>query len=301
MQSSSKEFVKLFRIADHYISINTPSQDFDIDLLLPSFKPFEINENAGASFLFKLEINDTLKPNLKRELVRECETGNGYTVVYQLEGGGYQYIIKDINRRNCCLLETNQNFSDCVCTIVGDSSMMAFGLNNALMLIYAFAGSFYDTLLIHASCPMISGYAYPFIAKSGTGKSTHSSLWLKNIPNTELLNDDNPVVRIIDGNPIVFGSPWSGKTPCYKNLSAKLGAVTRINRADSNYIEKLSPVKAFASFLPSCSAMKWDKVVYSNICDIITRIISTTPFYTMNCLPDDEAALVCYNELSRCQ
>lgn len=299
MQSKENEVIKQFKVANHLISIKTVCEDLDIDALLPSFKPFEVKDKQVDGILFELEIKNKFEPNKDRELVRECETGNGYTVVYQLNDGGYQYIIKDIYKSNCCLLETNDKFTECKCMVVGDANKMAFGLNNALMLIYAFAGSYCDTLLIHASCPMKDGYAYPFIAKSGTGKSTHSSLWIKNIPNTELLNDDNPVVRIIDGNPFVFGSPWSGKTPCYRNLSAKLGAVTRINRADKNYTEKLSPVKAFASFLPSCSAMKWDKVVYSNICDIITRIISNTPFYTMNCLPDDEAALVCYNEISR--
>ena len=59
--------------------------------------------------------------------------------------------------------------------------MRSFGLNDALMLIYAFAGSFRQTMLIHASCIRYNGFGYPFIAKSGTGKSTHSSLWLKHI------------------------------------------------------------------------------------------------------------------------
>ena len=34
-----------------------------------------------------------------------------------------------------------------------------------------------------------------FQGKSGTGKSTHSGLWLKHIPGCELLNDDNPIVH----------------------------------------------------------------------------------------------------------
>ena len=55
------------------------------------------------------------------------------------------------------------------------------------------------------------------LGKSGTGKSTHSRLWLKYIPDTKLLNDDNPAVRIMDNNTImIYGTPWSGKTPCYK-------------------------------------------------------------------------------------
>lgn len=288
-----------FKIAEHNICIKFAENLSDTIELLPSFAPFSVEDCEDEDLLFNLEVTDRLELGLNRELIRECVTGNGYTVVYKLDDGGYQYIIQDINHGDCCYLETNESFSRCICQLEGEeSAKRSFGLNNALMLIYAFAGSCYDTLLVHASCPMTGGRAYPFIAKSGTGKSTHSSLWIKNIPNTELLNDDNPVIRVIDGKPYVFGSPWSGKTPCYRNMYAPLGAVTRISRADRNYVERLKPVQAFASLLPSCSSMKWDKEVYAHICDTITKLIETTPMFTMHCLPNDEAAIVCHKEIA---
>lgn len=287
-----------FKVAEHNVCINLIGLDDELLSLIPSFLPFILSDRPDE-LLFELDVLANLEPVTGGELIRECVTGNGYTVVYKFDDGSYQYIIKDIKKNDCCLLITNSDFSKCKCVIYGDKSQRSFGLNNALMLIYAFAGSYHDTLLIHASCPINNGYAYPFIAQSGTGKSTHSSLWLKNIPDTELLNDDNPVVRVLDGTPYVFGSPWSGKTPCYRSKSAKLGAITRISRADRNYVEKHAAVQAFASFLPSCSSMKWDKTIYKNICDTIVKIIGIVPVYTMHCLPDDEAAHVCYNEISR--
>ncbi len=182
--------------------------------------------------------------------------------------------------------------------------MRSFGLNNALMLVYAFAGSYRQTLLIHASATMIPHPAdgdeplgFPFIANSGTGKSTHTSLWLRHFEDVELLNDDNPVLRIIDGTAYIYGSPWSGKTPCYRNRRARLAAVTRIERAPANSIERLKPVPAFASLLPACSSMKWDTIIYRNLCDAITRIIETIPVYTLHCLPDEEAARLSYQTL----
>ena len=177
--------------------------------------------------------------------------------------------------------------------------MRKFGLNNALMLIFAFAGSQQDTLLIHASLVRQNGYGYPFIAKSGTGKSTQVSMWLRHIPGCDLMNDDNPIIRIIDGEAYIFGGPWSGKTPCYRNVKAKLGAITRIDRAEENSIEKLPPVEAFASFLPSCSTMKWDEDIFERICDTVTRIIELTPIYTLHCLPNKEAAILCNKAISR--
>ncbi|MBQ9668695.1 MAG: hypothetical protein IJV45_08155 [Prevotella sp.] len=290
-----------FSIADHRVCIRFAESDVNSMQLLPSFRTFgaEPCSEAEAPF-FTLTVDDTLRPAKKEDkrLVRKFDTGNGDTLVYQLSDGGYQYIIRDVYDRDCCLLVSNKDFTECRCALNGDWTMRSFGLNDALMLIYAFRGSFQQTLLIHASTIRLGDYGYPFTAKSGTGKSTHSSLWMKHIEGAELMNDDNPIIRLIDGQPYIYGSPWSGKTPCYRNIRARLGAVTQIDRAPENSIERLGPVQAFATLLPACSSMKWDTVIYNNLCDAVTRIIETTPIYILHCLPDEGAARLCHKTLT---
>ena len=289
-----------FDIADFYVNIVFQPQQANGLQLIPSFIPFLTNnEPRSEKLLFHLDVDDDTKtvPRARRERIRTFDTGNGETIVDRLDDGGYQYIIKDINGYDCCLLITDKKFRHCRCALNGNFSMRSFGLNNALMLIYAFAGSRHDTLLIHASLVRKDGYGYPFIAKSGTGKSTHVSLWLRYIPGCDLMNDDNPIIRMVEGKPYIYGSPWSGKTPCYRNTSAKLGAITRIDRAKKNSIEKLQTIEAFASVLPACSAMKWDSDIYNAICDTVGSLIETTGIYTLHCLPDKEAALLCYNTI----
>ena len=279
-----------FRIADFNIKISFQESNKNGMWLLPSFDHFKTDEEDGE-FFFTLTVDDALRPSKEKKLVRKFDTGNGDTLVYQLPDGGYQYIIRDVANRDCCLLITNKAFTECRCALNGDWTMRSFGLNDALMLIFAFAGSFRQTMLIHASCVDCKGWGYPFTAQSGTGKSTHTSLWLKHIEGATLLNDDNPIIRIMDdGQPYIYGSPWSGKTPCYRNRRARLGAVTRIDRAPQNSIERLAPIQAFASLLPACSSMKWDPAIYRHLCDAVTRVIETTPVYTLHCLPDEEAA-----------
>ncbi|MBQ7422787.1 MAG: hypothetical protein IJV27_11710 [Prevotella sp.] len=289
-----------FRIADFNIRIIFRDTRINNMGLLRSFEPFRVDSLEGEIF-FQLTVDDTLRPIPKerRERIRSFETGNGDTVVDRIDDGGYQYIIKDLRGSECALLQADKNFSDCKCALNGNYDMRCFGLNNSLMLIFAFAGSRRQTLLIHASLVRNNGYGYAFIAKSGTGKSTQVSMWLRYIPGCDLMNDDNPIIRIIDGQPYIYGGPWSGKTPCYRNVKAKLGAVTRIDRATENSIEKLPPIEAFASFLPSCSGMKWDKEIYNAICDTITKVIETTGIYTLHCLPNEEAAQICYKAISR--
>jgi hypothetical protein len=287
-----------FRIANLDITIRFADTSVNSMTLLPSFIPFRQEEEA-AKPLFTLTVDDSTRPVKQKSLVKDFDTGNGHTLVYQLEQGGYQYIIRDLNGSNCCLLICNDDFSNCQCALNGNWCMRTFGLNNALMLVFAFAGAAKGALLVHASTIMKGDYGYPFIAESGTGKSTHTSLWLRFIDDCSLMNDDNPVIRIEDGTPYIYGSPWSGKTPCYRNVRALLGAVTRIERAPKNSIERLPVVKAFASVLPSCSTMMWDKSIYDHVCNAVTRIIETTPVYTLHCLPDAEAAQICHQTIAR--
>lgn len=292
--------VNNFRIAELNIRIVFKDTRINNMGLLHSFEPFRVDSLEGDLF-FQITVDDTLRPVGKdhRERIRSFDTGNGDTVVDKLPNGGYQYIIKDIRGGECALLQSNKDFSDCKCALNGNYDMRCFGLNNALMLIFAFAGSRQQVLLIHASLVKNNGYGYAFIAKSGTGKSTQVSMWLRHIPGSELMNDDNPIIRIIDGEPWIFGGPWSGKTPCYRNIKAKLGGITRIDRAKENSIERLAPTEAFASFLPSCSSMKWDKEIFNAICNTITKVIETTGIYTLHCLPNKEAAVICHKAIAK--
>lgn len=289
-----------FRVAELNIRIVFVDSEKNNIKLLPSFLPFSVEASANDLF-FQLTVDDSLRPVSKeqRRTIRNFDTGNGDTIVDRLEDGGYQYIIKDITGAECCLLITNKGFTNCSCALNGNYNMRSFGLNNALMLIFAFAGAHRQTLLMHASLVRNNNYGYAFIAKSGTGKSTQVSMWLRFIAGSDLMNDDNPIIRFIDNEFWIFGSPWSGKTPCYRNVKAKLGAITRIDRASNNSMEKLPPIQAFASLLPSCSSMKWDTDIYNAVCDIITKLVETTNIYTLHCLPNKEAAEVCYATISK--
>ena len=300
----SNYVVNNYVIADFPVRISFSERNRNDVCLLPSFSPFLHNDDeVMEALLFNLIVDNATTPveKARRERVRAFDTGNGDTIVDRIVDGGWQFIVKDINGKECALLIANSDFTKCRCALKGNYSMRHFGLNNVIMLIFAFAGSKRDTVLIHASLVRKDGWGYAFIAKSGTGKSTQVSMWLRNIPGCDLMNDDNPIIRIIDGKPYIYGSPWSGKTPCYRNVKARLGAVTRIDRAQANSIDKLKPVEAFVSVLPSCSSMKWDTYTYNSLCDIVTRIVETTDIYILHCLPDKESAIICHDTISKNQ
>lgn len=290
-----------FCIAGHMLNVEFADSPYNDISLLPSFEPFTTKEDNDGC-LFNMRVDDNTVPITKprRERIDIFDTGNGKTIVDKIIDGGYQFIIKDTCGRSCCMLQCNSSFDIAKCALNGTHEMRRFGLNNAMMMMYAFSGSFHKTLLIHASLVRNGGYGYAFIAKSGTGKSTHSARWIEHIEGTDLMNDDNPIVRVINDKVFIYGSPWSGKTPCYRNISAQLGAIVKIERAQKNYIERMSPTIAFTQILPSCSSMKWDKVIYRNTYDNVIELIEAMPYnFTMHCMPDGEAAIICHEAVAR--
>ena len=151
----------------------------------------------------------------------------------------------------------------------------------------------------HGSAICLDGEAYIFTAESGTGKSTHSQLWIKNIEGCSLLNDDNPILRVMENGEIrVFGSPWSGKTPCYKNDNVPVGAFVNLRQAKKNAIRRLSLPEAYAAMCMSFSGYRFIREMADGLHATNEKVVSTVPFYLLECLPDAEAAWLCHDTVS---
>ena len=174
-----------------------------------------------------------------------------------------------------------------------------FEINTALMMLYTYAGSRRGRLLMHASVVRLEGKAQLFLGRSGTGKSTHSHLWLEHIPGCDLVNDDNPVLSLENaedgtGKEIyVYGTPWSGKTPCYRNLRVPVRAIVRLEQAPENRIKSLPDIQAYASVIASASSIRWDRPLMDTISATVEGIVLGIPCYQLDCLPNAEAARIC--------
>lgn len=287
----------IFEIADWKVCICFANEDETIGMhLLPSFEPF-CNDESDKNELYSFIVDQKLELVSEDQciFIKNCENPNSIVSVSELKTGGYQFVINNYSGVECAIMHSNADNSSFKVKVVGKTEhQRQFGLNNAMMMAYAFAGACHGTLLIHASLIRKDGVGYAFIAKSGTGKSTQTGNWLKMIPECDLMNDDNPVVRMADGKAMIYGSPWSGKTPCYRRVKAPLGAVSLISRDTTNWVEKVSPIKAFKELISSCSAMKWDKKTFRGVCDTVSAVVASTGNYTLHCTKEPESALVCY-------
>ncbi|CDD91000.1 uncharacterized protein BN604_00566 [Bacteroides intestinalis CAG:315] len=171
-------------------------------------------------------------------------------------------------------------------------------LRFACWIAYGVATIPFQTVAIHTSTIVCRNKAILFLGESGTGKSTHTRLWRENIQGAVLLNDDSPILRIINGEPWIYGSPWSGKTPCYKNESYPLAACIRLSQAPFNQIKKLSVVQGYGALHPSCPPdFAYSDELYDYISSALSSLLSAVPVYHLACLPDADAAYLSHDTI----
>ena len=164
-------------------------------------------------------------------------------------------------------------------------------LNNALLD--------FDGLVLHSSAVAYENKAYLFSANSGTGKSTHTGLWKQAFKGAFIVNDDKPIIRLIDGKFYVCGTPFSGSSALNENVIVPLQAICFIERDNENSItlmeDKANVIYRFLSqTIRRAGNEKSEKVLY-----LLDKILKEIPVYNLKCLPNIEAAILAHEEMSK--
>ncbi len=158
----------------------------------------------------------------------------------------------------------------------------------------------YNGCMLHSSAVVVDGYAYLFSADSGTGKSTHTQLWMEYFGNRAfIINDDKPVIRMMDGEWYVFGTPWSGKTDKNCNVKVKLGAIVFLERAQENYIREITPAEAIPEFLKQTVRKLNKEENMDKVLNQMEKILMTSPIYRMGCNISEDAVKMAYEKIRR--
>jgi len=298
---------KTFKVAGHVFRL-VMNEESALWNGLRNYDPFEIPSSSTPE-IFSLTVADRISINGRKELyVADTPPEEPRIDIYRTDDGYLFEMAPFSDMQIVGWLKTDETFSKGVLKVddnfnttnpVKARNYGQFCINNSMMLLYAFKTATMDTLEMHASVTVNDGKGYLFLGKSGTGKSTHSSMWLRYIEGSRLLNDDNPVIRVEDGKVTVYGTPWSGKTPCYRNESVPVGAIVRIRQAPKNEIHRLSLPEAFASVSSSCSGLRSIKEIGDGLFGSAAKVASVVPCYVLDCLPDEEAAKVCHDAVTK--
>ncbi len=157
----------------------------------------------------------------------------------------------------------------------------------------------YNIFLMHASVLEVDGCAYAFCAKSGVGKSTHTKLWLKNIPHARVLNGDKPLLRVeADGSIRAFGTPWNGKENWGENISAPLSAICFLERGAVNSIRRALEDEILSRIVHQLY-LRGERTSVEQRLSMMDALVRAVPYYVLSCTISDEAALLSYNTMKK--
>lgn len=168
---------------------------------------------------------------------------------------------------------------------------------------YFFTASYFYTeivkfngVMLHASAVQLDDFAYLFSADSGTGKSTHTHLWLEKFPDAEILNDDKPAIRCIDGKFYAYGTPWSGKFDESINTKTEIAGITFLSRGEKNEIKRVTGQDVMLDFMKqTVRPLRKDYMI--SFMEILDKILTDIPVYRLKCDMSHEAVETSYKAM----
>lgn len=288
-----------FRVAGLLFSVVLPD-GWDVKAILPSFNPFRCKTRSEGEAIFRiLATTQSFADDSKRtELLEDSPNDIGRTRLFRSSDGYCVEINNDTTQNGLVhTMITDPHFESATAYIRPEDLSMGAVLSSMVRFLFAQAVLEHDGVFVHASCVSMEGKSYLFLGKSGTGKSTHARQWLQAFTECRLLNDDNPALRIEDGKVMVYGTPWSGKTSCYKNEGYPVAGIARLKQAETNCFSPLEGPEIFAALLPSCSAIRQDADLMEALYCTLIQVAEKINVGCMECLPNIDAARVCYNSL----
>ena len=156
----------------------------------------------------------------------------------------------------------------------------------------------HDTLLLHGSAVAVDGAGYLFMARSGTGKSTHTRYWREVFTQRAvMINDDKPFLRIGLTGVTAFGSPWSGKHGLDTNIAVPLKGICILERGTENAIRPITPEEALPMLRHQVyQPLTQEKQAFTE--KLISQLAEQAPLWHMTCTKAPQAAQVAYDAMS---
>lgn len=155
-----------------------------------------------------------------------------------------------------------------------------------------------NCFLMHGAVITWKNQAYMFTAPSGTGKTTHISLWKKFLgDDVDIVNGDKPFIRIDGNKAIAYGTPWAGKEYWEQNRSAELYGICILHQAKENNIRRLSPQEALPILYPQIHFTDNPEKAALTM-DMFDSLLRNIPIYSLGCDISETAVITCFEAMT---
>lgn len=155
----------------------------------------------------------------------------------------------------------------------------------------------YDALVFHGASVAVDDRGYLYLAYHNTGKSTHVRYWEEYLGDRAVLvDDDKPIVKIMDGCVYVYGTSWSPNCRAGMVGGVPLRGIVDLQRGMKNEIDSADRQTAFEVLMSHCYRGRNSQELM-RVMSLCNRIVERIPFAVMKCTNDVSAATVAYEYL----
>ena len=131
----------------------------------------------------------------------------------------------------------------------------------------------------------VDGRGYVFVGYSGAGKTTTARLWREQ-PGVTVLTDDRTIVRLVDGRPTMFGTPWHGDEPLAASRQAPITRIFVLEHGDANVTAPLDRPTAVAALVARCFPPFHDRDGMASTLDLLDAITERVRVDHLRFVPD---------------
>jgi len=136
----------------------------------------------------------------------------------------------------------------------------------------------FGDLILHASGAIKDGRGYCFIGQAGAGKSTLARALAKD-PQATILGEDTLILRYLDGQFWLFGTPWHLDPDFCSPMGAPLDKLFFLDRSKPSGINLAPPIDGISQVLKTAVIPYYHPVWLARIMENLVLLSGLVPFF----------------------
>ncbi|MGI6740023.1 MAG: hypothetical protein ACOX7C_00840 [Brevefilum sp.] len=139
----------------------------------------------------------------------------------------------------------------------------------------------FGDLILHAAGVALDDGGYCFLGTSGAGKSTLATELLR-LPEVRILGEDQVILRYLDGEFWIFGTPWHERPDRCSPAGAPLKKVYFVDRSLAPGIQPITPSEGTQRILQTAFIPYYLPERLPQIFDRLSLLGQTIPFFLIH-------------------
>ena len=145
----------------------------------------------------------------------------------------------------------------------------------------------YGEVILHAAGVALHGEGVVFAGQSGVGKSTLTGL-LMDTPGLTVLGEDQVILRQVEGQFWIFGTPWHVNPDRCSPIGAPLKRIYLLNKTGAEAVARLTPAEGMWRLIQSTFIPLYRKNLIGGILETLSRLCEQVPGHELSYLLDSD-------------